>query len=187
MADIRTILNRFDYITEAKQTYVQAKLPYKRTDLAPVTSKETLDYHYGTLHKAYVDKANAGKGGDFQIAGAFLHNLYFSQFKKPGGVNNPTGSSLELIERVHGSYATFKEKFTNIAMDIQGSGWAYMDTKGNIKTIINHKVVNNIAILVDWWEHAWALDYQADKGKYLNNIWKIVNWNIVDDRVSSVT
>ena len=187
MADIRTILNRFDYITEAKQTYVQAKLPYKRTDLAPVTSKETLDYHYGTLHKAYVDKANAGKGRDFHIAGAFLHNLYFPQFKKPSSVNNPTGSSLELIERVHGSYATFKEEFTNTAMDIQGSGWAYMDTKGNIKTIINHKVVNNIAILVDWWEHAWALDYQADKGKYLNNIWKIVNWNIVNDRVSSVT
>ncbi len=132
MEDIRTILDRFDYLVEAKETYVQAKLPYSRTDLAPVKSKETLDYHYGTLHKAYVDKANAGEGGDFQKAGAFLHNLYFPQFKKPAGANNPTGSSLELIERVYESYDSFKEEFTNIAMGIQGSGWAYMDTKGSI-------------------------------------------------------
>ena len=72
-------------------------------------------------------------------------------------------------------------------MGIQGSGWAYMDTKGSIKTITNHKVVNNIALLVDWWEHAWALDYQADKNKYLNNIWKIIDWNVVNDIVSSAT
>ena len=70
-------------------------------------------------------------------------------------------------------------------MGIQGSGWIYMDTSGAIKTIKNHKVVKNIALLVDWWEHAWALDYQADKAKYLVNTWKIINWNIINDRINN--
>ena len=49
-------------------------LPYKRTDLAPVKSKETLDYHYGTLARGYVDRYNAGEGdADFNEAGAYLH------------------------------------------------------------------------------------------------------------------
>ena len=70
-------------------------------------------------------------------------------------------------------------------MKIQGSGWVYMDTSGNIKTIVNHEVVSNIALLIDWWEHAWALDYQADKEKYLDNIWKIINWKVVSDRINN--
>ena len=48
-----------------------------------------------------------------------------------------------------------------------------------------HKVVKNIALLVDWWEHAWALDYQADKAKYLINTWKIINWDVVNDRINA--
>ena len=70
-------------------------------------------------------------------------------------------------------------------MGIQGSGWIYMDTSGTIKTIKDHKVVKNIALLVDWWEHAWALDYQADKAKYLTNTWKIINWDVVNDRINA--
>ena len=69
-------------------------------------------------------------------------------------------------------------------MGIQGSGWIYLDTNGNIKTIQNHKVVDNVAMIVDWWEHAWALDYQHDKTKYLKNIWKIINWDIVNERIN---
>ena len=60
-----------------------------------------------------------------------------------------------------------------------------MDTSGTIKTIKDHKVVKNIALLVDWWEHAWALDYQADKAKYLTNTWKIINWDVVNDRINA--
>jgi Fe-Mn family superoxide dismutase len=41
-----------------------------------------------------------------------------------------------------------------------------------------------IALLIDWWEHAWALDYQQDKAKYLSNIWRIINWDIVDARLA---
>ena len=88
---IREILNAIDVLLEEKAKYKQITLPYSRTDLKPVMSKETLDYHYGKLYKGYVDKANKRKGGDFQIAGAFLHSLYFEQFQKPSTNNKPTG------------------------------------------------------------------------------------------------
>jgi len=57
-------------------------------------------------------------------------------------------------------------------------------SKNEINIRKNHKEVANIVLLIDWWEHAWALDYQADKSKYLDNIWKIINWDIVNSRLS---
>ena len=102
---MRDLIDQIDRIEEAKAHYTQAKLPYNKQDLVPVMSKDTLDYHYGKLYKGYVDKANKGEGGDFQIAGAFLHSLYFPQFKKPGGSNKPTGASAELI----GDFDKFKK------------------------------------------------------------------------------
>jgi Fe-Mn family superoxide dismutase len=68
-------------------------------------------------------------------------------------------------------------------MKIQGSGWIYLSTSGAIKTIKNHEVKKDTALLIDWWEHAWALDYQADKQKYLKNIWRIINWEVVNSRL----
>jgi Fe-Mn family superoxide dismutase len=73
--------------------------------------------------------------------------------------------------------------FTKTAMSIQGSGWVYLSKKGEIKTITNHQIKNDIALLIDWWEHAWALDYEHDKAKYLNNIWRIINWDVVNSRL----
>ena len=60
--NIRTLIDQIDQIEESKKHYIQAKLPYDRTDLVPVMSKDTLDYHYGKLYKGYVDRANEGKG-----------------------------------------------------------------------------------------------------------------------------
>ena len=91
---------------------------------------------------------------------------------------------LELFESKYDSFNNFKSRFTGEAMGIQGSGWIYIDTKGDIKTIQNHKMVDNVAMIIDWWEHAWALDYQHDKAKYLKNIWKIINWDIVNERIN---
>ena len=147
---VREILNAIDVLLEEKAKYTQITLPYGRTDLKPVMSKDTLDYHY-KLYKGYVDKANRRKGGDFQIAGAFLHSLYFAQFKKPSSSNKPTDSALELINSKHGTFDKFQTKFEETAMAIEGSGWVYMDTSGNIKTIHHHKKINNIALVVDWW------------------------------------
>ena len=174
-----------DLLIESKKKLVLEKLPYDKKELDPIMSQDTIDYHYGKLAAGYVKRYNAGEGNTkFNEAGAFLHNIFFPQMMEPKGSNKPSGSSKELIDRKYGSFDKFKKEFTKTAMGIQGSGWVYMSKNGDIKTIVNHQVKNDIALLVDWWEHAWALDYQHDKGKYLNNMWRIINWDIVNVRLT---
>lgn len=160
-------------------------LPYDRNDLNPVMSKNTIDYHYGTLAKTYVERYNSNEGDEnFNFAGAFLHNIFFPQLKAPQNNNKPKDQSLDFINEHFKSFDNMKEEFTKVAMGIQGSGWVYLSKSGTIKTITNHEVKNDIVILIDWWEHAWALDYQADKSKYLKNIWSVINWEIINDRLT---
>jgi Fe-Mn family superoxide dismutase len=132
-----------------------------------------------------VEKYNASEGDpDFNEAGAFLHNVLFPQFKKPVSGSRPHGISSSLIMAHYESFENFKDKFKEVAMGIQGSGWVYLSKKGEIKTIVNHEIKNDIALLVDWWEHAWALDYEHDKSKYLDNIWRIINWEVINARLT---
>ena len=160
-----------------------AKLPYSDTDLQPVISKKTIGYHYDGLAKGYAKRYNNNEGDkDFNYAGYFLHNIYFSQFRKPIESNPPNGPVLNLIKRKYGYWRDFKEQFKEEAMKIQGSGWIYMSYNGDIKTIMNHEVRDDILLLVDWWEHSWALDYQTDKKQYLENTWKIINWVHINTR-----
>ena len=161
------------------------KINYSYKDLAPVMSEDTLKYHRDKLAAGYIKRFNAEEGdSDFNEAGAFLHNLFFPQLKPPKGANKPVGSSLELIEDNFGSFDSFKQEFTKVAMSIQGSGWVYLAKDGKIKTIKNHQIKKDIVLLVDWWEHAWALDYQSEKSKYLKNIWRIIDWSVVNDRIN---
>ena len=170
------------FIVEGKKDkLIQLTLPYADDELAPVKSKATIDYHYGTLYKAYVDRYNKGEGDDdFNEAGAFLHNIYFGQLKSPEGSNRPYDAALQFIEKHFKTFDLFKNEVEKAAMKIQGSGWVYLSRNGEIKTIINHEIKNDIVLLIDWWEHAWALDYQADKKSYLSNIWKIIDWRVIN-------
>ena len=86
------------------------------------------------------------------------------------------------INKHYGDYDSMKSEFETEAMKIQGSGWIYLATDGKIKTIVNHQVRNDILLLIDWWEHAWILDYSSDKKKYLKEQWKIINWNVINTR-----
>jgi superoxide dismutase, Fe-Mn family len=159
-------------------------LPYGMRDLDPVMSERTLDYHYEHLAKGYARRYNAGEGNaNFNRAGSFLHNKFFPQLRAPKGANRPRGAVAELIEEKFGSYEDFKEAFKESFMSIEGSGWCYLSTSGTIKTIANHAVRTDIAILVDAWEHSWSIDYQWDKEKYLDNIWKIIDWDVVNERL----
>jgi Fe-Mn family superoxide dismutase len=173
-----------DKITEGRKRKIELlELRYSRTDLSPVLSKDTIEYHYDNLAKGYAKRYNNNEGdSDFNYAGAFLHNIYFAQFRSPQESNTPNGPVLNLIKRKYGWWRDFKELFKEEAMKIQGSGWIYMSYTGEIKTIVNHEVRDDILILVDWWEHAWALDYQADKKSYLENTWKIMNWSHINTR-----
>jgi Fe-Mn family superoxide dismutase len=158
-------------------------LPYTERALEPVMSKATIDYHYEHLAKGYAKRYNAGEGDPaFNKAGAFLHNIYFAQFRKAQDDNTPNGPVLNLIKRKYGYWRDFKEIFKEEAMKIQGSGWIYLTYDGDIRTIVNHEIRDDILLLVDWWEHAWALDYQADKKQYLENTWKIINWIKINTR-----
>ena len=173
-------------LLEAKEHLEQKDLPYARSALAPVLSKSNIDNHYGKLYKGYVDRFNKGEGDKtFNKAGAFLHAIWFPQLRAPKNANAPYGASLQLINRHFGTFIDFKKDFEAEAMKIQGSGWIYLSRSGQIKTIKNHAERTDIALLIDWWEHAWAIDYGADKKKYLNNIWRCINWEVVNRKIYS--
>lgn len=178
--------NFIKYLGEGKhtpKTLTQIELPYKRDALEPSISEKTIDYHFTELYGGYVKRFNKGEGDpDFNEAGAFLHAIYFNQFQEPKDSNKPDGLILEFINKHFKTFNNFKEEFEKEAMAIQGSGWVYLARDGSIKTIKNHQIRMDIILLVDWWEHAWALDYQADKKKYLKNIWRIIDWNAINIR-----
>jgi Fe-Mn family superoxide dismutase len=173
-----------DFLLESKEKLELADLPYSRSGLAPVLSKSNIDNHYGKLAKSYVDRYNKGEGDKtFNAAGAYLHNLFFPQLRAPHSTNKPTGSVKSLIDRKFGSFDNFKEEFAKKAMKLQGSHWIYLSKNGTIKTIPNHQQRTDIALLIDWWEHSWTIDYGSDKAKYLKNMWRIINWDIVNKRL----
>jgi superoxide dismutase len=60
----------------------------------------------------------------------------------------------------------------------------YVDTSGNIKTIANHKIVSNVAVLFDMWEHSFIIDHGADRKKYIKDMWKVINWSIINARLN---
>ncbi len=159
-------------------------LNFTESEVSPVMSQDTLDLHYEKLAKGYAKRYNNNEGDkDFNYAGAFLHNTWFPQFREVRKNNPPNGPMLGFINKHFGSYDKFKNEFEETAMKIQGSGWAYLAYDGKIKTIKNHEVRDDILLLVDWWEHAWILDYGSDKKKYLSELWKIINWNVMSTRL----
>jgi Fe-Mn family superoxide dismutase len=171
--------------TADQDRLIQLQLRYAKGDLDPAISEDTINYHYGKLYKSYVDRYNKGEGdADFNEAGAFLHRIYFDQFQSPTSSNNPEGLSLELILKHYDDFEDFKSQVEKTAMTIQGSGWVYLARNGQIKTIKNHQMRSDIVLLIDWWEHAWALDYQADKLKYLSNTWRIIDWRVINSRLT---
>lgn len=178
-ASFRTLIEK----VSAENEVYKIKLPVPVNQVADVFSKETMKLHYGTLYGNYVKKALAGEG-EFQIAGAKLHTLFFEQFQEADSTNNPIGIVKQLIDDKFGDFDKFKDTFIKTALDIHGSGWVYLDTKGVIKTITNHRDVSNVAVIVDCWEHSYILDYGVDKEKYLNDVWKIINWNIINARIN---
>lgn len=178
--------NSFRTLVEkvAAETEVyKIKLPVPESSLKGVLSKESLKLHYGTLYGNYVKKALDGEG-EFQVAGARLHTLFFEQFQAPQSRNTPTGLAEILINNKFGSFDDFKDSFTETALGIHGSGWAYLDTNGKLKTIPNHKNVNDVAVIIDMWEHSYIIDYGSDKEAYLDRIWSIINWDIINARLN---
>lgn len=157
---------------------------YNFNDLNPSISSDAMEYHYENLAKGYARRLDKGIGDTrFNMAGVFLHNKLFEQYMKPRSNNTPKGLILEFINDKFQSFDNFKKKFQDVALSIQGSGWCYLSMSGEIKTIQNHAIRQDILLIIDMWEHAFALDYKWKKDRYLENQWKIIDWQKINTRL----
>ena len=158
-------------------------LKYSEDALAPTMSKDTIKLHWGKLAHAYAERFNKHEGDrEFNYAGAFLHNVLFSQFREGRKNNEPNGPIGGMIRSKFKSWDNFKDQFLEQCLTIQGSGWCYLSRSGELKIIHNHRVEDDILLLVDMWEHAYILDYGSDKTKYIDTIWRIIDWNVINMR-----
>ncbi len=186
-------------------------LPYSENALEPVISKETIGFHYGKHLLAYVNNLNGllegnplagqpleeivlkAEGGILNNAGQILnHELYFQQFAAPKEDNKPVGNISNAIVRDFGSFEAFKEEFQKKGATLFGSGWVWLSADKDGKLVISQETnaANPIQrglkplLTFDVWEHAYYLDYQNRRPDHLTALWKIINWEVIDKRLS---
>ncbi len=185
------------------------KLPYALDALEPVISAKTLEFHHGKHLQAYVDNLNKllpgsglegfgleeiinkATGGLFNNAGQVLnHEMYFLQFAPAGVMPGPTGHLLAQIEKQWGSLDDFKADFEAKGVGLFGSGWVWLqaDAAGELSIGQYANADNPVAhglkplLTFDVWEHAYYLDYQNRRAAHLHELWKLVDWNVVQQR-----
>ena len=189
------------------KTFALPPLPYDMKALEPFISENTLSFHYGKHHKAYVDKLNELKAGtsfedagleeiirkadgalDNQAAQVLNHTFYWSCMKPAGG-GAPTGVLAEAIQEKWGSFEAFQAEFTKAAAGLFGSGWVWLAHKGGDLEIIAMPNAGNPIrdkkeplLVLDVWEHAYYLDKQNRRPDYIADFWKIVDWEAVSER-----
>jgi len=181
------------------------KLPYDMNALEPHISKETLEYHYGKHHQAYVTNLNnlipgtpfegkslediikSSTGGVFNNAAQIWNHTFYWHCLSSKGGNEPTGKLADLIVKKFGSFDTFKEQFTKTAIGTFGSGWAWLvkNADGSLEITSTSNAgtpmtENKRALLTcDVWEHAYYIDYRNARPKYVEHFWNLVNWEFV--------
>ena len=175
-----------DYLIEAEEKIKVVKLDYSPTDVSKVIDSDAWELHFNHLYKNYIKKYNAGDHSEFIHGGWVLHQAYFGQLCKYD-TSTMTTDVKDLIQKKFGTYKDFKEEFTEQAVKFHGSGWIYLSVNGSIKTIVNHKPVFDIAFIMDLWEHAYVDTFRGDRKKYINDMWKIINWETVSDRIKNKT
>ena len=192
-------------------TYEMPRLPYAADALAPVISRETMDYHYGKHLQAYVNNLNAlvpgtpfeGKtpeeivatapdGPLFNNAGQVLnHTLYFLQFTPRPEQNAPSGRLATAINRDFGNFENFKNEMTQAATSLFGSGWVWLaaDKDGRLAVVKEANGSNPVRrgmkplLGFDVWEHAYYLDYRNRRTDHLARLWDIIDWETVEKRM----
>lgn len=188
-------------------THVLPPLPFAMDALQPYISKETLEYHYGKHHLAYVNKLNElikntefentsleetimkSNGGIFNNAAQVWNHTFYWHCLTPKSAE-PTGKLLEAINKKFGSFEEFKKLFTQTAITTFGSGWAWLvkNAAGDLEIIstsnadLPMKHDKQALLTCDVWEHAYYIDYRNARPTYLDNFWKIVNWDFVAEQ-----
>lgn len=187
------------------------QLPYAPNALEPVISEQTINFHYGKHLQNYVNTLNnlikgtelegksveeivkvAPEGPVFNNAGQTLnHTLYFIQFKSPVSGNVPRGKIAEAINSSFGDFETFKKEFTQAAVSLFGSGWAWLSQDQSGKLVITKEPNGgnplrsglNPLMGIDVWEHAYYLDYQNRRPDHIAAVWDIIDWEVVGKRM----
>jgi len=134
------------------------------------------------------------KALSFNIGGHVLHSLFWPSMS-PNGGGKPEGRTAEVLEKEFGSLERFKKEFTQAAASVEGSGWAALSyckktQRPIIMQIEKHNVnlepMFKLLLTVDVWEHAYYLDYQNQRARFLESFWNVVNWGEVEKRLNEV-
>lgn len=193
------------------------ELPYSKDALEPHIDAQTMEIHHDKHHATYVTNLNKAlenhtdlqrqsleeligsintlpadiKNAVRNNAGGHWNHTFFWELMTPGGANQPSGELLAAIEKLSGSFETFKEQFAAAATSRFGSGWAWLiKTKdGGLKIISTPNQDNPLMDVaeekgtpilgLDVWEHAYYLKYQNKRADYVTAWWNIVNWDVV--------
>ncbi len=197
--------------------YTLSPLPYGLRDLEPFISEKQLRIHYEKHHQAYVSAANVIlqrmnkakeentklnmsavlKDLTFNVGGIILHSLFWPSMAPVSQVTpEPDGMLAEAINRDFGSLERFKDEFSRAALSIQGSGWVALTYEHQIGRLLLTQIGNHqdnlyptlpVVMVLDVWEHAYYLDYQNERGRYVENWWQIVNWSGASQRFVQIT
>lgn len=185
------------------------QLPYAMDALQPFISKQTIEFHYGKHHQTYVDNLNKliegtefenssleemikrSTGGIFNNAAQVWNHTFYWESLTPGSTGVPQGVLAAEIDRQFGSFEDFRQKFTQAALTLFGSGWVWLakDDKGTLEILQTSNADNPLRtgriplLTCDVWEHAYYLDKQNRRAAYVEDFWKIVNWNKVSLRM----
>jgi len=183
------------------------ELPYAKDALAPTISAETLEYHYGKHHNAYVVNLNKlipgtefenmsleeivkkSSGGIFNNAAQVWNHTFYWHCLSPKGGGEPSGALADAINKTFGSFSTFKEKFSATAVGTFGSGWAWLVKNGDGSLALEStsnagtplKDGKQSLLTCDVWEHAYYIDYRNARPNYVEAFWKLVNWEFVSN------
>jgi Fe-Mn family superoxide dismutase len=178
-------------------------LPYAQNALEPYISAETLSYHYGKHHAAYVNNLDTlikgtefenesleniilnASGGIFNNAAQDWNHTFYWNSLKPKGGGEPTGALAEAIRSSFGSFAELQKSFSQKAAALFGSGWVWLVKNKYGKLTIeatgnagNPMTAGQKPLLTcDVWEHAYYIDYRNARPKYVEAYWNIVNWD----------
>ena len=180
-------------------------LPYAEDALEPYISARTLQFHYGKHHQGYMDKlekaigdkpeaeksleeiVRLSEGSTFNFAAQVWNHDFYWRSMKPGGGGEPQGALRERIESDFRSVDEFKRRFAEVAKGEFGSGWAWLALKdGRLQVLSTTDAENPIdrpetpLVTCDVWEHAYYLDYQNERGKYVEAFLDhLIDWDFV--------
>lgn len=189
--------------------YELPKLPYEMDALQPYISKETLEYHYGKHHAAYVNNLNklvegtefAGasledivkkaSGGIFNNGAQVWNHTFYWNCMSPEGNREPSGALLNAIKSDFGSFAEFKDKFSVAAATLFGSGWAWLvkNDAGKLEIVQESNAGNPLTkglepiMTCDVWEHAYYIDKRNRRPAYIDDFWNLVDWETIGKRL----